>query len=124
MHPKLLPRIFAVSLGLAVAGVSTAGAQLYWDTNGATAGSTAGAVSGAWDTATANWSPDANGAVATQAWVNGSNAVFSAGTNATGLQTVTVTGAISANSITIEEGSVSLAGAAAPSLTIGNGGVT
>ncbi len=75
-------------------------ANLYWDTNGATAAS--GNVGGTWDTGT-NWSTDATGATAAVAWTNGQSAVFSAGTDGTATKTVTLTGTVATPSILLEE---------------------
>ena len=75
-------------------------ADLYWDTNGATAAS--GNAAGAWDTGT-NWSADAGGAVATTGWTNGSSAVFSAGTDGTATKAVTLAGTVATPSILLEE---------------------
>jgi autotransporter-associated beta strand protein len=51
--------------------------------------------------------------------------VFSAGSNATGAYTVTVSGSVTASSITFEEGTVTLAGTSTPVLTLsGVGGIT
>src|SRR5262245_58703115 len=69
-------------------------AILYWDTNGATAGL---GGTGNWDSATANWSTNAAGNIATTTWVAGSDAVFS---GTAGTATITTTG-ISANSVQI-----------------------
>src|SRR5436190_14594624 len=57
----------------------------YWDVNGSTAGSGGTAPSGNWDLVTANWNNTADGTGAVSVWVNGSDAVFSAGTDATSL---------------------------------------
>jgi fibronectin-binding autotransporter adhesin len=101
------------------------GADPFWDINGTTAGSGGGAApSGTWSTSVAFWNPVAGGTGTTAVWNNGDAAVFSAGTNATGSYTVTVSGTVTASSITFEEGTVTLAGTATPVLTIGAGGVT
>lgn len=75
-------------------------ANLYFDTNGATAGS--GNAAGAWDSGT-NWSTDATGAIATVGWTNGQSAVFSAGTDGTATKAVTLAGTIATPSILLEE---------------------
>jgi fibronectin-binding autotransporter adhesin len=93
----------------------SAAANLYWDTNGATAAS--GNAAGTWDTGT-NWSTDAAGAVATVGWTDGSSAVFSAGTDGTATKAVTLAGTIATPSILLEEvglvnitgGSINIAG--------------
>src|SRR4051794_27456046 len=56
--------------------------DLWWDTNGATAGSSSStAPTGTFNNA--SWTTDPAGTSATQFWVPGETAVFSAGTNAT-----------------------------------------
>ncbi len=139
-----LTRFLALSLGLAIAGMSPAviAANVYWDTNGATPGASAGTTAnGTWNmSSTANWSTDSTGSSATTDYTTASgtpataDVFFSAGTNATGTSTITLDAAnattgIVANSITIEEGAIttsttntgSLVG---PLLTLGSGGVT
>ncbi len=135
-----LVRLLALSLGLSVAGMSPLGSHsasatnVYWDTNGATAGASAGATAnGTWDAATTgNWSTDSTGssATSTYATANGgspatADVFFSAGTNATGGTNLTLSGAVTAKSITIEEGAVNITSATTtPSLTLGTGGLT
>ena len=100
---SFLSRLFPMA-GLGALLVSGGGAMaqgtLYWDTNGTTAG--AGAAGGTWDTGT-NWTSDAAGLLATTAWVDGSNVIFSAGTDATAAKTVTIGGTIATPSIVLEE---------------------
>ncbi|MFL6542121.1 MAG: hypothetical protein ACJ8I9_03045, partial [Chthoniobacterales bacterium] len=101
----------------------------YWDLNGATAG--AGTTpSGTWDTASNNkiWNINANGGGnggSLDKWANtpDSNAVFSAGSDATGGYTVSLLQAITAGLITFEDGTVSLVSNVSASLTI-HGGIT
>ncbi|RYD61974.1 MAG: hypothetical protein EOP83_15775, partial [Verrucomicrobiaceae bacterium] len=78
--------------------ITSAQAQLYFDVNAATAGSGTPAAA-AWNTGT-NWTTAAAGDAAPVAWTNGQAAIFSAGTEAAGTWTVTVTGTIQTNSIT------------------------
>jgi autotransporter-associated beta strand protein len=75
----------------------------FWDTNGATAGSGGPSPNGLWDNTTANWTTSSAGTTATTAWTANGDAVFSAGTDATGAFTVTIPKGItiSANSITV-----------------------
>lgn len=97
-------------------------AQLYWDSNGATAG--AGVTpTGTWGTSTF-WTTDAAGLSATTGYTAGSAVVFSAGSDATGSPTITVSGAQTASGLTIQEGTLTFAGTATPSLAIGTGGIT
>jgi autotransporter-associated beta strand protein len=59
----------------------TARADLWWDTNGETAGSSSGNTApGVFEGV--NWTTNSAGTSATQSWVPGETAVFSAGTNA------------------------------------------
>src|SRR5207237_742677 len=82
--------------GFVFAFSAAAQTAVWWDTNAATAGSSAGTTAnGTWDqNTTANWSLDSTGASATGTWqakAGGSGiATFSAGSNATGATTVTV----------------------------------
>ena len=62
----------------------------YWDRNGATTGA-GSAPSGIWDSTSANWSSSANGTVATGPWAE-QNAYFSAGSDATGSYSISVSG--------------------------------
>lgn len=99
----------ATLCAIALPGTSNA-ATAYWDTNGATPGTTSGNVSGTWSTSDTLWTSDPTGSIATVGWVNGGNdAVFSAGTNGTGTQTITLSGLVEVHNITVEEGIVSLA---------------
>jgi len=106
---------------------STALAQtLYWDLNGNAAG--AGTTpTGTWNTSTANWTTSSAGTTATTTYTSGANAIFSAGTNATGTFTVTVSGTQNVGSITIEEGTPTFTGGtinfsdATPDFTVGTG---
>jgi len=96
-------------------------AILYWDTNGATAGAcpSGNTAPGTWDSnTTANWTTSSAGTVATQTYGGVTNqAIFAAGTDATGSYTVTVSGTVPITSGTgasaglkLEEGNVTLTG--------------
>jgi len=102
------------------------GAVIYWDTNGVTAG--AGATpNGTWNSTNKNWSQVAAGNNSVDVWVSGSTAVFSAGTDATGAYTVTVTGTQTVAALTVEDGNPTLSGGtvnftgATPNLTVNTG---
>jgi fibronectin-binding autotransporter adhesin len=85
---------------------------LYWDTNGKTAGAGGTAPAGTWSTANSdkNWNTTAAGTTTNpQTWTSGANAVFSAGTDATGAYSVTVSGTQNVSGITVQEGSPTLA---------------
>jgi hypothetical protein len=86
---------------------------LYWDTNGTTTGTGTGAQSGNWATNGGagnrqRWTTSSAGTGTPGVWTAGSNAVFSAGTNGTGTQTVTLIAAMSVSSLVVEEGSAVL----------------
>ena len=108
----------ATAIALAAVPFHLTAAIVYWDSNDTTPG--AGVTpTGTWGTSTF-WSPDATGASPTVAWIPGDIAVFSAGTDATGAYTVTLSAAQTAAGLTIEEGTVALAGSA---LGVGTGTV-
>ena len=86
------------------------GTMLHWDINGTTPGAGGATPSGTWDGATANWSADAAGASATTTWGADNVAVFSAGTDATGSYTITVSGTQGARGLWLQDGSVTLSG--------------
>jgi len=92
--------------------IGSASAQtLYWDTNGKTAGAGGTTPAGTWTTSNSNknWNSTAAGTTTnTQAWASGADAVFSAGTDATGAYSVTVSGTQNVSSITVQEGSPTL----------------
>src|SRR6185503_18320566 len=113
------PRVALAGLTSLLLATLPARAQLYWDANGVTAG--AGVMpAGIWGT-DAFWSADPLGLLAPGAWVPGSTAVFSAGSDATGAFTVTVSGTQTAGGMVIDEGTVTIAGGA---VSIGGGPVT
>lgn len=88
-------------------------ASVYWDINGNVAGATSdagGVADGIWSTSAVNWSTNSGGGLATIAWAANDSALFSAGTNATGASTITLSGAQSAGIITVDEGSIILTG--------------
>ncbi|RYD29774.1 MAG: hypothetical protein EOP87_17725, partial [Verrucomicrobiaceae bacterium] len=131
-HRTLIPA------GFLLAGLSAVSSAdiLYWDTNGAAEGSSStgsGGGANGWGPHSV-WSTSALGDIATTGYTQGSDVVFSAGTNATSAtQTVVrINGAQSANSITFEEGTITLSSGNANgdfqsgggSLSIGAGGIT
>src|SRR5438128_1215488 len=70
---------YAIGLALVSATASPVSAQLYWDSNGTTAG--AGATpTGTWGTSTF-WSTASDGTATTTSWTFNAAAVFSAGTD-------------------------------------------
>ncbi|MGA0845235.1 MAG: autotransporter-associated beta strand repeat-containing protein, partial [Luteolibacter sp.] len=100
---------------------------LYWDANAGEVGS--GNQGGSWDIDT-NWTEDSSGLTTpTVAWVDGSEAVFSAGTDGTGTWEVTVDGTVVTPSILLEEsgaktisgGTISIGGGTITTANAGNG---
>lgn len=96
------------------AGMATAAVK-YWDINGNAPGATFGdgIADGDWNLTTPNWSSSPAGDVATDVWVAGDDAVFSAGNDvgsdpAINGAFVTVGGTVTANSVLVEEGYVKL----------------
>ena len=100
--------------------------SLYWDPLGSAANSGTTAT-GAWDGTGTVWNTDSTGGAggSVQAvTLSTDDLFFSSGTGFTGSSTVTFSGAVTANSITFEEGTITLAGTSTPSLTLGAGGLT
>jgi autotransporter-associated beta strand protein len=123
IRKKFLLISFASSALLAAIS-SLAQTTVYWDTNGNTAGASAGTTAaGTWNNnTTADWTTSAAGTSGTSRWnsiTGGSkNATFSAGTNATGTFTVTVSGTVTnVGGLTFQDGTVTLGGAGTLDLT-------
>ncbi|MEK7950960.1 beta strand repeat-containing protein [Luteolibacter soli] len=89
-------------LGALLITATTAGAaNLYWDTNGTATGSGT-STGGDWEGV--NWNTNSAGTTTVPGvWVDGSTAVFSAGTNATGSFTINLNSTVSAPAILFEE---------------------
>jgi autotransporter-associated beta strand protein len=99
----------AIAMGLSLP--SAVRAQLFWDTDAdaGTGGTGDATPDGTWDVGTtAYWNVNSDGSGAPGIWTDGSDAVFAAGGDATGAYTVTLSGTVSANSIAVEEGSVTI----------------
>lgn len=95
-------------------------ADIYWDSDGATAGGSSGTTAtGNWGTS-AFWSTDSTGASPTTAtWAGTDTAVFSAGTDVTGASTVTINANTAAAGLKFEEGNITFVSAtSAKSLTL------
>ncbi len=121
MHPKNQRfSEFALSKGkwraalcviaISLLPITSAGQTLYWDANTAATAGAGATPTGVWrasgGTGSSNrWNTSATGLGGTISKWTGTDAVFSAGTDATNAYTVTVTGAINVSSINIEEGS-------------------
>ncbi|HEX9048045.1 MAG TPA: hypothetical protein VF988_13555, partial [Verrucomicrobiae bacterium] len=114
---KLSIQLLGALAAVALSTLSARAANLYWDINGAAAGAGGATPAGTWSTSAANWTTDSTGASATAVWNNGDNAVFSAGTDATGNYSVTVS-SVTVSNITqnlgrphLVSGTITLAGA-------------
>jgi autotransporter-associated beta strand protein len=90
----------------------------YWDVNDTTAGAGGPTATGTWSAAGTRWNAVAEGIGPAAAWSAGANAVFAAGSDATGSYTVTVDGAQDITGLTFEEGNVTLANGTAGSLRL------
>jgi len=100
-------RLLPLALTLALANPLAAQTLLYWDTNGSNPGATDGTTAdGIWDVnQTTNWNVSSSGdAFGTRSWVQGSQAIFAAGTNATGSSLITIAGSFEIPSLVVEEG--------------------
>lgn len=89
------------------------GQTLYWDINKNTAGAGGSSPSETWSTSGSdrNWSTSSAGTSGgNQKWSDGNYAVFSAGADATGSYTITVSGTRDVSGITIEDGSPTFTG--------------
>ncbi|HEX3602290.1 MAG TPA: autotransporter-associated beta strand repeat-containing protein [Lacipirellulaceae bacterium] len=104
------------------------GAVEYWDVNGSVtgAGGVNGAPAGTWDTSGGinNWNLSSTGTGSQVAWTAGSDAVFAAGTNATGSYNVSLLGNPSLASLTVEEGSPTIVSGGSGSTTLDFGSVS
>jgi len=122
----MMPRTAGLFVAaLAVLFAASADAQLYWDTNGVTAGSD-NSTSFTWNSTvsgnTWNTSSLGTGSLVTQA---DEAVVFSAGTNATGTNTINLANAETTAGMTFEEGVLTFGGTGGTqSLTLGSGGIT
>ena len=82
---------------------------LHWDANGTVAGAGGIAPAGTWGSDDF-WSTAADGTSATGPWVDGSDALFAAGTDADGTYSIQVVGSPAVDSLVFEEGTVTLSG--------------
>jgi fibronectin-binding autotransporter adhesin len=122
---KLFTRLAASALILGTL-VVTAHAQLYWDVDTISSAGAGGGTtpSGTWDTGiTPNWNVNSNGTGIPGIWTDGSDAIFSAGSSATGTYTVTLGGTVGANSVTFKDGNATISGGTELDLT-GTGTIT
>lgn len=113
--------------------ITSAGQTLYWDANTAATAGAGATPTGDWrasgGSGTSNrWNTSSTGLGGTiSKWGTATDAVFSAGTDATNAYTVTVVGTINVSSISIEEGTPTFTGStitfndASPDFTVGTG---
>ncbi len=113
----------SLTFALTLATPSAFATDLYWDTDDATAGSGGATPSGSWATSGTTWSTDSAGATATAALTTTGldHLFFSAGTDATGSYSVSLSSDQSAKSLTFEEGAATLTGS---TLSLADGGIT
>ena len=100
-------------IAMILGSISLPAQTLYWDINGKSAGAGGTAPSDTWSTtggSNKNWTTSSGGTSNTTWWSPGAYAVFSAGTNATGSYTVTVSGTQNVSGITVQEGNPTLSG--------------
>jgi autotransporter-associated beta strand protein len=106
-------RLGAWLIAALLTAAAPAQTTLYWDINGNTAGAGGSTPSEIWSTSSSekNWSTSSAGnSGGAQKWTNGRYAVFSAGTDASGSYTVTVSGTVQTSGITIQEGTPTFTG--------------
>jgi len=104
---------------------SASGVSLYWDTDNVSLGST-DSILGIWGVSNF-WNSDSTGGAGGAFQITTlltDDLTFSAGSNATGVNLITLSGAQQAGSLVFKHGTVTLAGTASPSLTLGSGGIT
>lgn len=109
----------ALAMVLLAMSASPAGAQsaLYWDIDGAASeGAGGSAPAGSWSVGGGGWSTSVEGKNTGTTWVQGSNAIFAAGSDATTSYSVDLSGSVATAGIRYEDGS------AGSVLTLAGGG--
>jgi autotransporter-associated beta strand protein len=118
-------RRVALSIALAALAVGVARAQssIYWDINGSTNGAGGATPSGTWSSSATNWNTNSSGGAGSIGGWSGTlnTAVFSAGGDATGTYSITVSGGIQIGGITVEEGSPVIGGSGSLTFAYGDG---
>lgn len=104
-----------VVAGLILMAASVEAGTYYWDVNGKAAGPGGTSPNGIWDgnnPAATNWNTDSNGGAGTLTNLTTASDTlyFSAGTEATGLFTVTLVNTQNCGAVSVQEGSVNFAG--------------
>src|SRR4051812_37053318 len=103
-----------LSLSIAALIFSHASAQTtkYWDQNGGTTAGAGAVPNGTWSNGGGGWNTGSGGSTAATTWTNttNQNARISAGTDATGGFTVTVSGNVLINQMGVEEGDPTFTG--------------
>lgn len=94
---------------LALSGIVPPPPKFYWDLDGPTAGAGGEAPAGSWGTNTV-WNSSLLGTAPAEAWVAGNDAIFAAGTDATGSYTVSLASSQQISGLAFEEGTVTLSG--------------
>src|SRR5207237_1773028 len=95
-------------------------ANSYWDSNDNVSGAGSATPTGTWGL-DPFWSSSSTGVASTTAWTAGDTAFFSAGSDATGVFTVNVSGAQTAGGIKVQEGTLTLSGGAITMVGTGAG---
>jgi autotransporter-associated beta strand protein len=109
MKRNILPTLL---LSLALGSISSQAAVKYWDNNGATAGAGGPTPTGTWDTTSSKWTTDPTGSSATTTWADSDTAIFSAGSDATGLYTNNLTAGRTVGGLVVKDGIVTFTGSA------------
>jgi autotransporter-associated beta strand protein len=114
MRPRTGAAAAAAAVGavFVLAFASPLHAQVYWDVNDVNPGATdTDSASGTWNASNAFWTADSTGAGGHAVFVSGSAVVFSAGNNATGSSTITISSTQTTGGFTVQEGTVIIAAA-------------
>ena len=115
-HRTIFATLMACLMAAWQIGQPLQAATVYWDINGTggAGASNTGIASGTWDASNTFFNTDSTGlgGGTLAAWASGDTLVFSAGSNASNLSTVTVSGTQGIGGLTFEEGLVTLTGGA------------